>query len=102
MAAGPAGAYNIAGEGTLTAHDVARELGFTPLPLPVGIAQRAARALAAVPMPRCAPPFTGWVEAASHPVIIDATKARRDLEWRPAYSGLEALRAAVHPPAPIP
>ncbi len=98
VGAGPAGAYNIAGEGMLTAHDVARELGLLPLPLPVGLAQRAARAVAAVPTPQCAPPLTGWVEAASHALIIDTGKARRELGWRPKYSGLEALRATVRPP----
>jgi nucleoside-diphosphate-sugar epimerase len=97
VAAGPPGTYNIAGDGTLTAHDVARELGLTPLPIPLGIAQLAARALATVPTPPFVPPLTGWVEAASRPLIIDAAKAKRELGWRPKYSGLAALRATVRP-----
>ena len=95
VAAGPAGTYNIAGDGIVTAQDVARELGLTPLPFPVGIAQRAARLLAAAPTPPFLPPVTEWVEAASHPVIIDCTKAKRHLGWRPRYSSLEALRAVT-------
>ena len=93
VAAGPAGTYNIAGDGIVTARDVARELGLTPLPFPLGIAQRAARLLAAVPTLPFVPPVTGWVEAASHPVIVDCRKARRDLGWRPRYTALEALRS---------
>ena len=43
-----------------------------------------------------APPETEW-EAASHPAIMDVTKAKRELGWEPRYSGLEALRDALAP-----
>ena len=33
-----------------------------------------------------------WVEAASHPAIMDTSKAQRDLGWVPRYTALEALR----------
>jgi nucleoside-diphosphate-sugar epimerase len=88
LGAGPAGAYNIAGDGVLTAADIAREFGALPLPLPAGPAQRAARAVARLPLP----PSVGWVEALSHPAIMDTTKARTLLGWRPRYTGLQALR----------
>ena len=39
VAAGPPGAYNIAGDGIVTAADVVRELGFTPITVPAGIAR---------------------------------------------------------------
>jgi nucleoside-diphosphate-sugar epimerase len=35
------------------------------------------------------------VEAAGHPAIMDTTKAREELGWRPRYTGLEALRATL-------
>ena len=89
LGAGPPGAYNIAGDGVLTAADVAREFGALPLPLPAGPAQRAARAVARLPL---LPPSVGWVEALSHPAILDTTKARTLLGWRPRYTGLQALR----------
>jgi len=38
------------------------------------------------------PPATEWVEALSHPAIMDTTKARDELGWQPKYSALEALR----------
>jgi nucleoside-diphosphate-sugar epimerase len=89
VGAGPPGAYNIAGDGILTAADVAREFGALPIPLPAGPAQAAARAFARLPF---LPPVAEWVEAASKPAIMDTTKAHEQLGWRPRYSGLEALR----------
>jgi nucleoside-diphosphate-sugar epimerase len=92
LGAGPPGAYNIAGDGLLTGADIARELGFAPLPLPPGLVHRAARAAGAVPRPPYLPPWTDWVEALSHPAIMDTTKARQQLGWTPRYTALEALR----------
>src|SRR3954464_4676322 len=89
VAAGPPGAYNIAGDGVLTAADVAREFGALPIPLPAAPAQAAARVVSRLPF---LPPVAEWVEAVSRPVIMDTTKAREKLGWRPRYSGLEALR----------
>jgi nucleoside-diphosphate-sugar epimerase len=89
VGAGPPGAYNIAGDGVLTAADVAREYGALPLPLPAGPAQLAARAVSRLPF---LPPSVEWVEAFSHPAIMDTSKARTQLGWRPKYTGLQALR----------
>jgi hypothetical protein len=33
-----------------------------------------------------------WAEAATHPLVVDATRAKERLGWRPAYTSLEALR----------
>lgn len=96
VAAGPAGAYNISGDGIVTAQDVARQFGLMPLPFPLGATQRVARLIAALPTPAFAPPVTEWFEAVSHPIIMDTTKATRDLGWQPEYSSLEALRAMFH------
>jgi len=95
VGAGPPGAYNIAGDGVLTAVDVARELGFAPLPVPARLARTAARAVAALPRLPFTPPAAEWVEAASHPAIMDTTKARTELGWKPRYTALEALRDTV-------
>jgi nucleoside-diphosphate-sugar epimerase len=95
VAAGPPGAYNIAGDGIVTAADVVRELGFTPITIPAGVVETAARAAASVPLPSFAPPAAEWVEAASHPAIMDTTKAKRELGWEPRYTGLEALRETL-------
>jgi nucleoside-diphosphate-sugar epimerase len=95
VADGPPGAYNIAGDGIVTAADVVRELGFTPITVPAGIVETAARTAAQIPLPSFAPPAAEWVEAASHPAIMDTAKARRELGWEPRYSGLDALRETL-------
>lgn len=95
---GPPGAYNIAGEGVLTAADVLRELGLTPIPVPAGLAATVARAAALIPPLPFLPPAAEWVEAASHPAIMDTTKATRELGWQPRYSALEALRDTLPRP----
>jgi nucleoside-diphosphate-sugar epimerase len=89
---GPPGAYNIAGDGTVTAADVARVLGIVPLPLPPGPARSVARLVSRLPF---LPPAVEWTEAASHPSIMDTTRARTRLGWTPRYTGLEALRDTV-------
>ena len=94
LGAGPPGAYNIAADGILSTADVAREFGLIPLPLPGGPARLAARALSALPF---LPPAAQWVEAASHPAIMDTAKAKRDLGWTPRFTALEALRDTLRP-----
>jgi len=89
VGAGPPGAYNIAGEGVVTAADVAREFGVLPIRVPAGPGQAAARAMSRLPF---LPPVAEWVEAASRPAIMDTTRAREQLGWRPRYTGLEALQ----------
>jgi nucleoside-diphosphate-sugar epimerase len=92
VAKGPPGAYNIAAEDVITGSDVAREFGLAPLSIPAELVHRAAGAVASIPAPSFAPPATEWVEAASHPAIMDVSKAKRELGWRPRYSAIEALR----------
>jgi nucleoside-diphosphate-sugar epimerase len=89
VGAGPPGAYNIAGDGVLSLVQVARELGFLPIPLPAGPAHTAARVLARLPG---LPTVAEWIEAFSHPAIMDTAKAKDELGWKPRYTSLEALR----------
>lgn len=96
LGAGPPGAYNIAGDGIVTGADVIRELGFTPLTLPAGPVSRLARGVAGLPIPAFLPPVTGWAEALSRPAIMDTSKAKELLGWRPDYSSLDALRTMLN------
>ena len=89
---GSPGAYNIAGDGVLTGADIARELGLSPVSVPGRLVYSTARAAASLPRIPGAPPAADWIEAVSHPAIMDTKKAKRDLGWRPQYTGLEALR----------
>jgi nucleoside-diphosphate-sugar epimerase len=92
VGAGPPGAYNVAGDGVLSATDVVRELGLRPVGLPGRVVGGPARALAALADLPFAPPATAWAEVLSHPPVMDTTRAKRELGWRPRYTGLEALR----------
>jgi nucleoside-diphosphate-sugar epimerase len=89
VAAGPPGAYNIAADEVMTGAEVARAAGLAALSVPGGPVRAAARAAASVPF---LPPAAEWVEAISHPAIMDASKAKRELGWQPRYTGPEALR----------
>jgi nucleoside-diphosphate-sugar epimerase len=93
VAAGPPGAYNIAAEGIVTSTEIARELGLFPLSVPGTPAQAAARVIAAMPFLL---PVAEWVEAVSHPAIMDITRARRELGWEPRFTAIEALRDTLH------
>ncbi|MGZ8476300.1 MAG: NAD-dependent epimerase/dehydratase family protein [Candidatus Limnocylindria bacterium] len=95
VAAGPPGAYNITGDGVLTGTDVACELGLAALPVPAGLTSVAARALTRLPQLPFLPHAFGWVEVATRPSIMDASKAKRELDWRPRYTSLEALRDTI-------
>jgi nucleoside-diphosphate-sugar epimerase len=92
VGAGPPGAYNITGDGVLSAVEVARELGVVPVRIPGRPVQAGARALSKLPSAPFTPPAVEWIEAVSHPSIMDASKAKDELGWRPRYTSLDALR----------
>ena len=95
VAAGEPGIYNIAGDGVVSGREVARELGLAPVPVPAGLVKGGARVLAAATNLPFVPAATEWVEAVTHPTIIDSGKAKRELGWRPRYTGFEALRETL-------
>jgi nucleoside-diphosphate-sugar epimerase len=95
VGAGPPGAYNISGDGVLTGSDLVRELGLTPVPIPARPIQAVARALASFPSLPFGPPATEWMEAFSHPAILDSSKAKRELGWEPRFTSAEALRETL-------
>ena len=92
VGAGPPGAYNIAADDVVGLHDVARELGMLPLPVPTRPTRAGARLLARAPR---LPQVAEWVEAAAHPALMDTTRARTELGWEPQWSAIEALRDTV-------
>jgi len=92
VGAGRPGIYNIAADGIVSAGTLARELGMLPLPLPALPVQAAARVVAALPF---LPPVAQWVEAISHPAIMDTTRAKKELGWAPRYTALETLRETL-------
>ncbi|MDT4891002.1 MAG: UDP-glucose 4-epimerase [Pseudonocardiales bacterium] len=93
--AGAPGAYNLAGDGTITVSDLARALGAVPVRVPHAGAVALSSALARLPK---VPAAAEWLHVARSPVVMDTAKARRDLGWRPAYTSrqtLESMAAAL-------
>jgi UDP-glucose 4-epimerase len=89
---GKAGVYNLAGDGTLTTGDLARELGWYTVPVPRRATALAAHVAANAPL---MPARASWLTAFRQPVLMDTTKARRELGWRPKYDSRETLRALI-------
>ena len=90
VGAGAPGAYNIAADDVITSADIAREAGFRPVRVPGRPVAAAARALARLPY---LPSGAQWVEAMSHPAIMDTTKAKTQLGWKPRHTAIESLRS---------
>lgn len=92
LGAAAPGAYNIAADDVITGVDVARELGLRAVPVPGGPVAAVARAVAKLPY---LPSGAQWVEAMSHPAIMDTTKAKTELGWTPRHSAIESLRSTL-------
>lgn len=89
---GPPGVYNLAGEGEIGVTDIARELGWRSVPLPVPAVNAGAAAARRLTF---ASSKLEWATALDTPVLMDTTKARRDLDWRPQHNARETLRETV-------
>jgi UDP-glucose 4-epimerase len=86
---GDPGVYNLAGDGKVTMSHLAKELGWYAVPVPELGVDAAAELAARLPF---LPPEAAWLDAFRLPVIIDTTKAKRKLGWRPKYTSLQTLR----------
>jgi nucleoside-diphosphate-sugar epimerase len=93
---GPPGVYNLAGDGTITLGDLARALGWIAVPVP-RLAVEAAALTAKLPL---APTLLQWLNAGRVPVVMDTTRAKTELGWKPRYSTRETLEALVKSPNP--
>jgi nucleoside-diphosphate-sugar epimerase len=86
----PPGAYNIAGDGLVTVSDVARALGGRPVRVPAVAASAASAAISKVPF---IPSMLEWLHVARTSVVMDTSKARNQLGWRPVHSSADTLAA---------
>ncbi|UGT61172.1 NAD-dependent epimerase/dehydratase family protein [Nocardia asteroides] len=84
------GPYNIAGDGTLTLSEVATALGGRPVRVPAATATVASAALARLPF---VPATLEWLHIVRTPVVMDTTRAKRDLGWQPTHTAAETLAA---------
>jgi UDP-glucose 4-epimerase len=89
---GPAGVYNLAGEGEIRVRDLARALGWRWIPVPrpaMSVGTAAARRLS------FASAKLEWAIAADTAVLMDTARARRDLLWQPRHDAQETLAETV-------
>jgi UDP-glucose 4-epimerase len=89
---GEPGAYNLAGDGTITIADLARELGYLSVPVPGLAVEATAEVIARLPS---VPDEVTWIEAVRRPTLMDTGRARRLLGWTPQWDALATLRATV-------
>jgi nucleoside-diphosphate-sugar epimerase len=85
---GPAGAYNLAGDGVVGVADIAGAIGWRSLRVPspaVALGAAGARRLS------FAIPQLEWATALRTPVLMDTAKARRELAWSPRFDAAETL-----------
>jgi UDP-glucose 4-epimerase len=86
----PPGAYNIAGDGVVTVAEVAKALGGRPVRVPAAAASAASAAISRLPF---IPSALEWLHVARTSVVMDTTKAKKELGWQPTYSSAETLAA---------
>ncbi len=89
---GPPGVYNLAGEGEVGIADIARELGWRSVAVPGAAVDAGAAAARRLTF---ASSRLEWATALDTPVLMDTTKAKRDLDWRPEHDASETLRETV-------
>jgi nucleoside-diphosphate-sugar epimerase len=86
----PAGAYNIAGDGVLSMSAVGDALGARPVRVPRTAATATSEVVARLPF---IPSILEWLHAGRTSVVMDTTKAREQLGWRPKFTAAETLQA---------
>jgi UDP-glucose 4-epimerase len=89
---GTPGVYNLAGPGELTFKQLAEELGWYSIPVPELAVDAAAEIVGRLGF---LPAQAQWIAALREPVIMDTTKARRELRWRPKHDALQTLRETI-------
>ncbi len=89
---GAPGVYNLAATGQLTVKQLADELGWYSIPVPELALDAVAQMIARLGF---LPAQAQWIAALREPVIMSASKARRELGWRPRHDALQTLRETI-------
>jgi nucleoside-diphosphate-sugar epimerase len=89
---GTPGPYNIAGPGELSVKLLARELGWHSLPVPDAAVELTAHLVRRLGF---LPTKAQWLTAFAEPVVMDTSRARRELRWRPKHDALGTLRETI-------
>ena len=89
---GEPGVYNLAADGDIRMSDVARATGHLPVPVPHPLVAGLVTALNALPF---TPARAEWLNAVRVPVVMDTSRAKRVLGWRPRYDTRATLEDTV-------
>lgn len=92
LGAGEPGAYNLAGPGEITVATLAHELGWRSVPIPAATVAAGSELIARMPF---LPAQLQWISALREPVIMDSSKAKEELGWRPRHNALQTLRETI-------
>jgi UDP-glucose 4-epimerase len=82
------GAFNVAADPVLDPDELARALGARKVPVHAGLLRRAASVSYRL---RLQPTEPGWVDMGLAVPVMDTTRARTELGWRPEHSSTDAL-----------
>src|SRR5271165_527904 len=86
----PPGAYNVAGDGEVSLSQVVTALGGHPVRVPGVAATAALTVIAHMPF---VPSGLEWLHVARASVVMDTSKAKSQLGWKPKYTSAETLQA---------
>jgi nucleoside-diphosphate-sugar epimerase len=89
---GDPGAYNLAGNGTITIANLADALGWYTIPIPELAVDATAEVIARLP---AKPPVFSWVESVRKPVLMKTDRAKKLLGWKPKYTSKATLKDLV-------
>jgi nucleoside-diphosphate-sugar epimerase len=89
---GEPGAYNLAGNGTMTVSDLADALGWYSIPIPELAVEATAEVVTRLP---AVPPVFSWIESVRKPVLMKTDKAKKRLGWKPKYTSKATLKDLV-------
>jgi UDP-glucose 4-epimerase len=82
------GAFNVAADPVLDAHEVGRMLNARPLPFPAGAARAGLELSWRLRLQTVTP---GWLDMALNVPVMDTARARTELDWTPQRSAEDAL-----------
>jgi nucleoside-diphosphate-sugar epimerase len=83
------GAFNVVDETVMDARTVAGLLGARTVRVPFGVARSVASAAFHA---RAQPTHPGWIDLLRHTPMLDTSRIRRELGWRPRIAAVDALR----------
>ncbi len=89
---GEPGIYNLAASGEITMADLADALGWYSVPVPDLLVDGTAEIVSRMPF---VPAEAQWINVGRVSVVMDTSKARRVLRWRPKHDARETLAELV-------